>query len=299
MRATVMAAVAATALAVASTRAAGGDDSSTRISVFVSVLPQAYFVERVGGEDVSVQTLVGPGQSPHTFEPTPRQVADLSDARLYFTIGMPFEKVLVEKIRAAFPNVEIVDMRAGVTLRENAEDGDGREPDPHVWLSPLIAKMLAGNVAAALERVAPAERGRFEANLAAFDGDLDAVNAHIASALAPLRGRDFFVYHPAFGYFGDAYGLKQVAVEVEGKEPSAKQLADLIHRARAANVRVIFVQPQFSARNAEAVAEAIGGAVVPMDPLAGDYLANLEKMVTLIEKALTGEGGRAEKSSGK
>jgi len=285
--------------------------SAGRLGVAVSILPQAYFVERVGGEYVNVEVLVGPGQSPHAFEPTPKQLEGLSRARVYFTVGVDFEEALLPRIRRMFRDLKVVDTRAGVPLRsmtateaeaeaahEHGHDHDhdadhkhddhaptGR-PDPHIWLNPLLVKTQAQTICAALEEYDPSHAEQFRANLAAFHADLDRVHARITEALAPLQGREVFVYHPAFGYFTDAYGLKQVPVEIEGKEPTARQLAELITRAKSAGVRVIFVQPQFGRKSAEAVANAIGGAVVPMDDLARDYLKNLEEMAAQIKTGL-------------
>jgi zinc transport system substrate-binding protein len=266
-----------------------------KIMVAVSILPQSYFVRRIGGDYVSVTTLVGPGQEPHTFDPTPKQVSSLAQAKLYFTIGIGFEAGLVGKIRGAFPNVRIVDMAKGVKFRAMTAEEAGAEedahmtagePDPHTWLDPKLAKIEAGNVCDALSQADPAHAAEYRKNFEALAADLDAVDAKIAKALAPLKGRDFITYHPAFGYFGDAYGLHQVSVEMEGKEPSARQLVELIGRAKKENIRVIFVQPQFSTKNAETMAQAIGGAVVPMDDLAPEYIENLQHMAAEIEKAL-------------
>jgi zinc transport system substrate-binding protein len=272
--------------------------------VFVGIPPQAWLVERIGGPHVEVAVLVGPGRSPHTFEPTPMQMAGMAEARIFFSIGWPFEKQLLAKARAVNPALKVIDMREGVPLRwlTRAElEADRDEPapapaapsapapgeahageaDPHVWLSPRNLKIMAVNACRALAAANPAHAAEFEKNLAALAADLDRTDAQVAAALAPLKGKDFFVYHPAFGYFADAYGLRQVPVEIEGKEPTARQLAALIDRAKAEGVRVIFVQPQFSAQSARAVAQAIGGAVVPMDDLAKDCLANLRQMAAM------------------
>jgi len=275
------------------------------IRVAVSILPQAYFVERVGGSRVQVQVLVGPGQSPHAFEPTPRQLEDLSRAQVYFRVGIDFEEALVPRIEQMFRSVRIVDTRKDIPLRtmtaaethadpgrdEHAhEPGEPRagRPDPHIWLNPLYVKTQAETICDALGKLDPAQADEFRKNLAAFQADLDRVHAQIADTLAPLRGREIFVFHPAFGYFTDAYGLKQVPVEIEGKEPTARELTRLIGRARAAGVKVIFVQPQFSPKSAAAVAETIGGAVVPMDDLPRDYLKNLEDMAAKVRAAVEG-----------
>jgi zinc transport system substrate-binding protein len=338
------AAIAGPALAAEAPAPAAG----TPLEVFVSILPQAYFVERIGGPSVEVRVLVGPGQSPHAFDPTPQQMARLADARIFFAAGWPFERQLLAKARAVNPNLAVVDTRQGIPLRrmtpaeaeaeadERAKarekpagapsvselpakggmptpplrghaSGEGEnmpskqraghatpsgEPDPHFWLDPRYAEIMAATIEKALAAADPAHAEAFRRNLAALREDLGALDARLREALAPLAGRDFFVYHPAFGYFADAYGLRQVPVEIEGKEPAARQLGRLIDRAKAEGVRVIFVQPQFSAKSAEAVAAAIGGTAVPMDDLAKDYIANLADMAEKVRGALA-----ADKSS--
>jgi zinc transport system substrate-binding protein len=294
---------AAVALALASAGVAAEPAApAAKLTACVSILPQQTFVERVGGDHVKVTVLVGPGQSPHTFEPTPKQLAELAKARLFFAIGWPFERRLLEKATAANPGLTVIDSRQGVPLRhmtadEAGHDEDSRaggsadenkagDADPHIWLSPRLVKVQAATIARALEVADPAHAADYQRNLKAFQEDLDRTDAKISEALAPLKGKELFVYHPAFGYFADAYGLKQVPVEVEGKEPSARQLAAFVERAKARGVKVILVQPQFSAKSAEAVARAIGGAVVPMDDLAKDYLANLQRMAEDVRQAL-------------
>ncbi len=277
--------------------AAAQADATPGLKVAVSILPQAYFVERVGGAHVGVQVLVGPGLSPHTFEPTPKQLAALADARVYFRVGIDFETALVPRLAGLFPKLRIVDTRAGVPLRRFAaheaacehaehrheEDPATGRPDPHIWLNPLLVKTQAQTICDTLCELDSAHADLYRRNLAAFHADLDRVHAQLTAALAPLKGDEVFVFHPAFGYFTDAYGLKQVPVEIEGKEPTARQLQALIARARAANVKVIFVQPQFAKKAAQTVAEAIGGVVVPLDDLARDYLKNLADIATKIE----------------
>ena len=153
-------------------------------------------------------------------------------------------------------------------------------------MSPPLIRIQAANIADALQRADSTHAAVYRRGLATFLRDVDATHLRIQTALAPYQGQSFYVFHPAFGYLGDSYGLTQVAVEIEGKEPTPKQLAGLIKRARADGVRVIFVQPQFAERNARTVAKAIGGAVVPMNPLSRDYLANLERMAEALREAL-------------
>ena len=265
----------------------GGDSSSATISVFVSIIPQAYFVERIGGRYVDVEVLVGPGQSPATFEPTSRQMSRLSGSAVYFCIGVPFEKVFIPKITDAFKGLHIVDTSAGVKLRYFSHEGESQVPDPHIWLDPKRVRILASVICKELSRIDPLHSKEFEQNLNSFEHDLEILDQNIAGILKPYNGGKIFVFHPAFGYFAQSYGLEQMAVEVEGKEPSARQLSSLINKARAEQVSIIFVQPQFSRKNAETIAEAIGGAVVPINPLPQDYLKELEDMANSIRNALS------------
>jgi zinc transport system substrate-binding protein len=158
--------------------------------------------------------------------------------------------------------------------------------DPHVWLSPRLVKAQARTIADALIELDPAGKATYEKNLADFLKDLDALDAHLVEALAPVKGKTFMVFHPAWGYFADAYGLEQEPIEIEGKDPSGRQIARVIEMAKAKGVRVIFVQPQFSKKSAKRIAAAIDGAVVPIDPLARDYVGNLERVAAAVLLAI-------------
>lgn len=262
---------------------------SGKIKVFVSILPQAYFVERIGGEYIEAAVLVGPGQSPATYEPTPKQMARLGGSRVYFRIGVPFEKVFIPKISSAFTNLRIVDTSAGVPLRYFSQSATRQVADPHIWLDPKRVKIQAGTICRELIRIDPDHADVFRENLTAFQHDLEILDEAIAQSLASLENRRIYVFHPAFGYFAQSYGFEQVAIEVEGKVPSARQLTELINKARAENVKIIFVQPQYSKKNAKAIAHAIGGAVVPINPLPKDYLQELETMALVIKNTLSHE----------
>jgi len=266
-------------------------NTGARPAVFVSILPQAYFVERIAGGRVDLHVVVGPGQSPETYEPTAKQLSLLADSRILFTIGMPFERALIPRIRANFPGVAIVDTRAGIPLRGLPDAAvRGRPPtetqDPHVWLDPRLAKSLAKNILAAITAVLPDDAAQLQANFDSLAVDLDSLDAEISRMLKPLAGRDIVVYHPAYGYFCGAYGLRQVAIEVGGVEPGSRYLADLITGIRERDVKVVFVEPQSAQTTAEAVAQAIGGRVAVLDPLASDYIENLRRIAIEIHSVL-------------
>ena len=309
-RPSLIAVVLMTGLALRWTDSAAADEPR-KVRVVAGIAPVAYFVERVGGDQVNVTTLVGPSDSPHTFEPSPKRVAEIAGARVYFRIGVEFEKTLVPRFEQMFPGMRIVDLREGVKLRamsidcehddrdavahehglECAHDHDEHDhaggKDPHTWLSPRVARHQAGLIAAALIELDPDHAETYQRNLAAFQAELDALHAELSNTLSPLRGRAVLVFHPAYGYFLDAYGLRQMPVQVEGKEPTAKQLVALIRQAQENDIRVVFVQPQFSTKSAEALARHIRGVVVPLDPLAPDYLANLRRMAANLKAGLT------------
>ncbi len=279
-----------------------------KLRIFVSILPMKYFVERVGATNVEVTVLVAPGQDPHTFEPTPRVMAKLAEARVLFDLGFPFEETIIKKIGPTFKNLEIVDLQQGIELRtlteeEREADAAGHEHehkkinrpqhshesgdmDQHTWLDPRLAKMQARTIADTLIRIDPGHKDQYENNLKGFNADLDDLHKQLTKALAPVKGKSFFVFHPAYAYFGDAYGLKQIPVQIGGKEPTARQLARLIELAKEDEAKIIFVQPQFSKKTAEALAKGIGGAVVPLDDLAPDYVNNMREMAAKLESAL-------------
>ncbi len=265
---------------------AGADDGA--LDVWVSILPQAEIVERVGGSRVAVQVLVQPGHSPTTYEPTPRQLAALWEADLLIRTGVPFEQSLLAKVALLHPQLEIADAARGIRL-EPIEDSHGDHDhggkDPHIWLDPILVKVQATNVRDALCRHAPAGCAEFDANLAAYQAELDGVDQRVQAILQPVAGRTLHVFHPAYGYFARRYGLRQAAVEMAGKEPTPRQMAAFVEEAREAGVEVFFVQPQFLGRGARSVAEAMGCEIVELDPLAFDLAANIERMAQRIAAA--------------
>jgi zinc transport system substrate-binding protein len=298
--------------------------AAERIVVFAGIPPAAYLAERIGGDKVHVETLLQPGQDPHTFEPAPKQIQALGKARVILKTGMPFENQLLEKIRGGHLRLAVVDITEGIEKRRlgpafpaerfsphpsplptnlrsvpgEGTAGAGSKPggladnhsdeayDPHVWLAPPLVKIEAANVAKALEKIEPASAGYFQANLARLDCELDDLDAKIRLKLRPYAGRWFLVFHPAFGYFADCYGLKQEAIQNEGKQPSPKQLRELILKAKADGVRVIFLQPQFDRHSADVIAEAIGGRIVPLNDMEKDIVANLQDIAEKIERSM-------------
>jgi zinc transport system substrate-binding protein len=211
----------------------------------------------VAGGRAQVQSLMNSSQDPHAWSPTPKAVVSLREADLFFTVGMPFEQTVAQKLAG---------MNSGLRVVHAAKALDTAS-DPHVWLSLPNLSIIAGTVCDALTAADPAGAAVYGTNCALYQQRLEEKHAQLKQMLAPLKGRTFYVYHPVFGYFARDYGLQQGVVELDGKSPSPKDLLGLIHRAREEQVRVVFVQPQFNQRPADILAGRIGGKVVPLNPL--------------------------------
>jgi zinc transport system substrate-binding protein len=237
------------------------------LKVWCGIPPLVSVVNAVGGDRVQVQSLMSSTQDPHTWSPSPKSVAGIRDADLFFTIGLPFEQTVAQKISGMNSMLRVVDAAAGFDTAR----------DPHIWLSLPNLSALAGVVSDVLAEADPAGEPFYRQNCAVYQQRLQAKNVHLKQMLEPLRGKTFFVYHPVFGYFASDYGLKQGVVELEGKSPAPKQLLALINRARDEQVRVVFVQPQFNDNPARILTERIGGQVVPVNPLAEDTVAVIEQ----------------------
>lgn len=273
--------------------------------VFVSISPQKYFVQQIGKDLVDIQVMVPPGASPATYEPKPRQMVDLSKTRVYFAIGVPFENTWLKKIAAANPGMKVFHMDDGIEkipmaahdhikASEHHEEDLHREAgahghsglDPHIWLSPPLVKIQARTITNALQTIDPAHQDLYETNSQQFIAQIDRLHDELKGIFAGKQGLQFMVYHPSWGYFARAYGLKQVPVEIEGKDPKPARLKALIKYAREKDINIIFVQPQFSTKSAGLVARAIGGQVAFADPLAADWLSNLRNVADRFKAAL-------------
>ncbi len=281
------------ALVLAACRPMASATDDGRLRVAVSVPPQGYFVQRIGGDHVKVEVMIPPGYSHADYPLTPRQVAALSRARLYIAVGHPafeFERVQLKAVLRDLPRLQVVDMSRGMRLIagkvEGDEDAGEAGGDPHVWVAPETVAVAARNVAAALIGIDPAHAGEYRANLAAFEADVARLDREIRARLAGTRGDRFMVYHPTWGYFAREYGLEQVAIEAEGKEPSAQRLIGLIDRARRERVKVVFVQAGFPRKSAQVIAEAVGGRVLVADPQDPDWLGNLRRVARELQEAL-------------
>ncbi len=270
------------------------------MDVFVSIPPQKWLTDHIGGDRVTTHVLINKGQDPHTFEPSPVQIAKLANASLYFTTDMPFEKMIVRILQKNGTTLHIVNAAENISkipiqvrhdMHSHHDHGNKQQQnlDPHIWLSPINLKIMAYNIAVALATEDPTNTILYERNLAQVIETLDGLHRKLQQLLAPYQEETIFVFHPSFGYFTHTYNLHQEAVEVAGKTPTPKQLVAIIQKAKEEKIRVIFVQPQFDTKSGAAVAAAISGRIVPLDPLAEDIIGNLLLMGGSIAEALDKE----------
>lgn len=264
------------------------------LPVIVSIVPQKYFVEKIGGNLVKTEVMVPPGATPEQYEPKPRQMTALSKAKLYLACGVPFETTWLPRIAAANPQVQVIHTEKDIRKRDMEAHSHGEasnskagghsheehgEKDPHVWLSPPLVMMQARTILEALTAADPQNRQTYENGYKSFITELVELDTFLLRLFqSDMKTRSFMIFHPAWGYFADAYGLQQIPVEVEGKEPRPRQLDNSIKLARSLGIKTIFVQPQSSPKSAQAIADAVGGTLYQADPLAPDWADNIRKV---------------------
>ena len=253
--------------------------------------------------------LLSPGDSPATYQPTDAQVSQIMASRAYLRSGVPFERGSWFQALDSARRLRIADLAAGIERRvmahahdhadggrhrhaeahhldtENARGRPSDGDDPHIWLAPSLLEVQARTVAGVLGELAPEHGELFASRLATLVQELRQLDQELRVLLSPLEGKAFFVFHPAWGYFADAYGLRQIAVEIEGQQPSDSELTELQELARAEGVTTIFVQPQIAGAAAAAVAQAIGGRLIVLDPLEPEVPANLRRVAAEILRA--------------
>lgn len=277
----------------------GGDETTGTIRVAVTIPPQEEMVREIGGDHVEIFVMVPPGSDPHTYEPRPALVTKAAEADIYLTLGrglLPVEDVLASRFRDMNPDLVIVESSQGIIYLRNSEgteesnirsystepvepDSHGKaSPDPHIWLSLRNAEIMSENTRDALIMADPAHEKEYRENCDRYTARLKDLDRTITDAFSRNNPGIILVTHPAWEYFARDYDLTMVAIEHEGKEPTAKDLEALIILARTHGVRVVFAEAQESTREAETIAREIGGTVRVIDPLAGDYLASMERV---------------------
>ena len=251
--------------------------------VFVSIAPQKFFVERIGGNEVQVEVMVNPGESPATFNPNPKKMSHLTYAKLYFSIGVPFEKVWISRIKSMQPKLKVISLNKYTTP---SIDHHQDEVDPHIWLSPSLAKKMVAQIESALSRQRPKKSAFFKKNYHALIRELDKLDQEIRQIFAKSKKHTFMVFHPAWTHFAETYSLKQISIEHQGKEPGPRALQEIINVGKKQNIKIIFVQKQFGLTVAKKIAKMIGATVREMDPLAENYIDNMRNTAQAISGAI-------------
>ena len=257
----------------------------SNINAVVSILPQQTFVKAIGGDKVNVSLMVLPGSSPHTYEPKPSQMKDVSNADLYFALDVEFEDVWLPKFRNLNDKMKVVNLSEGITkmpmkkahhCNNHNHAHHAKNNDPHIWTAPANVKIIAQNIYMALLKHDPKNESYYKRNLDVFLKKVAYTDEEIKSILSTLKtDRRFMVFHPSWGYFAKTYDLEQIAVEVEGKSPKPKQLIHLLKEAKEENVRAIFTQPEFSDTVAKIIAKELDIPVVKVSPLSKEWSQNL------------------------
>lgn len=273
-----------------------------KLRIFVPVLPYEYLFERIGGDRIEVSAIVQEGGDCHNYSPSPRQVADIARSNLLFAGGLSFEANFYVAVGDGENGPKEFNLLEGLELLEgtcsecasaaaegkeaHAHEHEHGEKDAHVWLSPRVLLHQADRVAAILKQHLPTDATpAIDANLASLKTELTALNEELMTQLAPKKGRAFYVYHGAFAYFAQDYGLVQKAIEIGNRKPSPKQVAAIAKQAKEEGVTTVFVQPQFDQSSAASLAETIGGSVQMLDPLEKDVIANLRAIAKTIAEA--------------
>ena len=255
--------------------------------LYVSILPLRSLVQGIVGDDFDIEVLVPPGASPETFEPTPRQFVGLNKARMVFNVGLiDFETTLLAKVE---DQAKVVDLSRGIELIAGtcSHGSHGHTHthgiDPHVWTSPRALQKMAENAYEAIREAYP-DSVKYETNYRLLQQELRALDERTAARIAASDVEYFIIYHPALTYYARDYGLRQIAIEADGKEPSAKQLTQLIRQAREDGVRRILYQSQFPASAVEVIARDIDAEYAEVDPLREDVIANIEEITGIITR---------------
>jgi len=257
------------------------------IKAVVSIAPMVSYLQAIGGDKVDITLMVEPKHSPHTYEPKPSQMVSVSKANLYFAIGVEFEKVWLGKFTSINPNLKVIRVDNNITKRYiDTHHSQKAHKDPHIWTSLDNLQIIAKHMYQALRQQDPANKEYYEQNYQKFIQHIQDTKQQITTILSNTpKGSKFMVFHPSWGYFADEFGLKQLAIEVAGKEPKFKEVIHIIQEAKRANVKAIFTQPEFSDKTSQVIASELHIPVIKVSPLSKDWEQTLIKIAKAIAKS--------------
>ncbi|MDY6801042.1 MAG: zinc ABC transporter substrate-binding protein [Bacteroidota bacterium] len=254
------------------------EPQNNKPTITVSILPQKYFVEKIAGDYFTVNVMIPPGASPVTYEPTPKQMQELTNSDVYFRIGhIEFEKSWINRFKKIHPEMKMIDLSEHAYLikpketghEHHSHEGHHHGIDPHIWVSPKEVKKQVELIHQYLIKNYPEQDSIFTANYKVFTYEIEQLDQYATHKLEPFKGEKFLIFHPALSYLARDYGLEQISIEIDGKEPTLANMQEIIRIARSEKIKIIFVQKQFSKHNAQVIADEIDGSVVQINPL--DY----------------------------
>lgn len=278
-----------------------GDESGgfEGVRVAVSIVPQERFVKEVGKDLVDVAGMIPAGASPANYQPTPRQMQKLSEADLYFSIGVASERANIipkihdinEGIRVVYLEEEVAGVYPLLILDDHDHEGethanDLEEADPHIWLSPKRAILMIEVIRDSLVEIDGENGETYRKNAEEYIGKLKSLDTRLEETFRGLDRKAFIIYHPSYGYFADDYGLEMVTVEENGKEATVDRLKDIIDFAREREIKVIFYQDEFDSSQAETIAKEIEGTAVEVSPLSYDYIEAMDDILDKLQPVL-------------
>lgn len=246
----------------------------------ISILPEKYFVEQIAGDDFKINVAIVKGSSHSDYEPSPSELTTIHQSVAYFKMGqIGFEYTVLPKILSS-SHLKVYDLSEGVQFKENIDGHscDIHGIDPHIWLSPKKVKIIATNICKAVSELKPEQTDKYQKNLQNFHQRLDSLDSVISLQLAPLKNRSFMIYHPALTYFADDYNMKQVSIEMEGKEPTVAWMNEVTSLVYKDNIKIIFIQSQYDTNYARAISEANNTKLIVIDPLTDDWMNEMHRI---------------------
>lgn len=279
----------------------GKKEGGTR-TISVTIEPQRYFAEKIAGDLFQINCVTPAGQSPETYDPTPQQMVQISQSQAYFRIGeIGFEQAWMKNLQSQNPDMAVFDLSEGMELIKNEEEaheeGEAHHHhhhhgsvDPHIWTSISGARVIAQNTCQAFIKLDPENQEVYRAGYQRLIEEIDSTEVEMKQLLQPLAGTAFIIYHPALTYFAREFGLKQLCIELDGKEPSPAQLKQLLETATQSGAKVVFVQQEFDQKNAELIAQETGCRLVTINPLSYNWHDEMIRLATI----LAGKDGQAD-----
>jgi zinc transport system substrate-binding protein len=256
--------------------------------VLVSILPQKTFVEKIAGDDFEISILIPHGANPSTYSILPAQMAEISDASIWFRMGyVGFELSWADKIIQTNPEMKVVDLSKGLDLiaaRKDESTGELTGVDPHIWLSPTLVKKMVRTIRDELIVLRPDRTEVYNLAYQQYMKEIDEADLQVKQLFKGFEGRKFISFHPSLSYFAREYGIEQFSFQQMGKEPTPSQVANLVNIARADNIKVIYIQSDFDRENARMFVQEIDGEIIQVWPLNPEWSENLIEMGRLIRE---------------